>query len=80
MLEEIRKGKYGKKKKKKRPKMPLPPQIAGEELFGLPPKEYNYRCSMCGMELLVNEATVEIGMEVGCPGCNNYIMKCVEPD
>jgi hypothetical protein len=35
---------------------------------------------VCGTELLVNEAIVEIGMEVGCPGCNNYTMKCVDPD
>jgi DNA-directed RNA polymerase subunit RPC12/RpoP len=68
------------KNTKQRPKMPLPPQISGEEPFGPPPKEYNYRCLVCGTELLVNEAIVEVGIEVGCPGCNNYTMKCVEPD
>lgn len=55
--------------------------------FGPPPKEYNYRCSICGIELLVNEAVVDAGIrmakfnkeyykgympKVGCPGCNNY--------
>lgn len=64
---------------KQREKKPLP--IMGMEgPIGPLPKEYNYRCSVCGTEFLVNEAIVEAGMEVGCPGCNNYTMKCVEPD
>ena len=63
------------------------------EPFGPPPKEYNYRCSVCGTELLVNEAIIDAGIgmakfnkeyyegdmpKVGCPGCNNYTMECVE--
>ena len=32
-----------------------------EEPFGHPPKEYNYRCSVCGTELLVNEAIIDAG-------------------
>ncbi len=34
------------------------------EPFGLPPKEYSYRCSECKTEILVNEAVIdaEIGM------------------
>ena len=66
---------------------------AMEEPFGPPPKEYNYRCSVCGTELLVNEAIIDAGIgmakfnkeyyegympKVGCPGCNNYTMECVE--
>ena len=52
-----------------------------ESHSGPPPKEYNYRCSVCGTELLVNEAIIDgIGMakfnkeyykgiaEVGCGG------------
>jgi len=61
--------------------------------FGPPPKEYNYRCSVCKTELLVNEAIIDVGIgmakiekeyyagympKVGCPGCNNYTMECVE--
>ena len=33
-----------------------------EEPFGPPPKEYNYRCSVCGTELLVNEAIIDAGI------------------
>ena len=66
---------------------------AMEKPFGPPPKEYNYRCSMCGTELLVNEAVIDAGIgmakfkneyydgympKVGCPGCNNYSMECAE--
>ena len=61
--------------------------------FGPPPEEYNYRCSACGTELLVNEAIIDAGIgmakfnkehyegympKVGCPGCNNYTTECVE--
>lgn len=64
-----------------------------EELFGPPPKEYNYRYSMCGIELLVNEVVVDAGIgmakfnkeyykgympKIGCPGCDNYTMECIE--
>jgi hypothetical protein len=48
---------------------------------------------VCGTELLVNEAIVDAGIgmakfhneyhegympKVGCPGCNNYTMECIE--
>src|SRR3990167_8431018 len=33
-----------------------------EEPFGPPPKEYNYCCSVCGTELLVNEAIIDAGI------------------
>jgi len=61
--------------------------------FGPPPKEYKYRCSECGTKLFVNEAIIDAGIgmakfnneyykgympNVGCPGCNNYTMECVE--
>ena len=64
-------------------KKPSPEKIMREP-FGPPPREYNYRCSVCGMELLVNEAVIDAGIgmakfnneyyegympKVGCPGC-----------
>ena len=77
----------------KRRKKPLERKVM-EEPFGPPPKEYNYRCSVCGTELLVNEAIIDAGIgmakfnkehyegyympKVGCPGCNNYTTECVE--
>src|SRR3970040_2053608 len=69
----------------KRRKSPLERKVM-EEPFGHPPKEYNYRCSVCGTELLVNEAIFDAGIGMakfnkeyyegympkgGCPGCNN---------
>jgi len=54
---------------------------------------YNYRCSVCGAELLVNEAIIDAGIalarfnneyyegympKVGCPGCNGYTMECID--
>lgn len=60
--------------------------------FGPPPEEYQYRCTECGTELLVNEAIIDAGIgmgkfhneyyegympQVGCPGCNNYTMEFV---
>jgi hypothetical protein len=49
---------------------------------------------VCGTELLVNEAVIDAGIgmakfnnyyegympKVGCPGCNNYTMECVEEE
>jgi hypothetical protein len=61
--------------------------------FGLPPEEYLYRCPVCGTELLVNEAIIDVGIgmakfqnqyypgfmpKVGCPGCNGDTMEYVE--
>ncbi len=33
-----------------------------DEPFGPPPREYPYRCPVCGTELLVNEAIIDVGM------------------
>jgi hypothetical protein len=30
--------------------------------FGPPPEEYLYRCPVCGTELLVNEAIIDVGI------------------
>ncbi|MBV6467884.1 MAG: hypothetical protein L3J18_14405 [Candidatus Brocadia sp.] len=78
-LDEIKRGKYEQKEK----------ETSREEgnggPFGPAPKEYKYRCSVCGTELLVNEAIADAGIgmaksskeysegympKVGCPGCN----------
>jgi hypothetical protein len=37
---------------------PIPPQDL-DEPFGPPPIAYLYRCSICGEEMLVNEAILE---------------------
>ena len=57
--------------------------------FGPPPIEYPYRCLVCEMELLVNEAIIDVGIgmakfqneyykgfmpTIGCPGCNGDTM------
>ena len=61
----------------------------GEDIpFGPPPEEYNYRCSLCGCEVWVNEAIIDFelgfaefeGREprmpvLGCPGCNCETMR-----
>ena len=64
-----------------------------DEPFGPPPIEYPYRCPVCGTELLVNEAIIDVGIgmakfqhayypgfmpKVGCPGCNGDTMEYVE--
>ena len=60
------------------------PQEGLDAPFGPPPEEYLYRCPVCGEEMLVNEAIIDVaigvakfrgeytgGMPVmGCPGCN----------
>jgi hypothetical protein len=33
-----------------------------DEPFGLAPIEYPYRCPVCGAELLVNEAIIDVGI------------------
>ena len=77
--------------------IPLPslmkrkPVIEGEDVpFGPPPKEYNYLCSQCNCEMLVNEAIIDVEIDIaefegrwhegfmpllGCPGCNKETMK-----
>ena len=66
-----------------------------DEPFGPPPEEYLYRCSVCGEEMLVNEAIIDVGIgmakfqreyyagfmpKVGCPGCNGYTMEYVDQE
>jgi hypothetical protein len=73
----------------------LLPQEGLDEPFGPPPMEYPYRCAVCGTELLVNEAIIDVGIgmakfqreyhegfmpKIGCPGCNGYTMEYVEPE
>src|SRR2546423_3250235 len=46
-----------------RRKKPEPPPTEGiDEPFEPPPEEYLYRCSVCGEEMLVNEAIIDVGM------------------
>ncbi|MCI5146689.1 MAG: hypothetical protein D3923_14485 [Candidatus Electrothrix sp. AR3] len=62
----------------------------GDMLFGPPPEEYNYRCSLCQFEIGVNEAVIyaEIGSAkfngyyydgfmpvLGCPNYNHETME-----
>jgi hypothetical protein len=71
------------------------PQARVDEPFGPPPIEYLYRCSVCGEEMLVNEAIIDVGIgmakfqheyhegfmpKVGCPGCNGYTMEYVDQE
>ena len=71
------------------------PQARVDELFGPPPIEYLYRCSVCGEEMLVNEAIIDVGIgmakfqheyherfmpQVGCPGCKGYTMEYVDQE
>jgi ribosomal protein S27E len=66
-----------------------------DEPFGPPPIEYLYRCPVCGTELLVNEAIIDVGIgmakfqheyqagfmpTVGCPGCDGDTMVYVETE
>ena len=46
-----------------RRKKPEPPPTEGiDEPFGPPPEESLYRCSVCGEEMFVNEAIVDVGI------------------
>ena len=66
-----------------------------DEPFGPPPMEYPYRCTVCGTELLVNEAVIDAGIgiaqfrneyqagfmpTIGCPGCNGDTMVYIDQD
>jgi ribosomal protein S27E len=57
--------------------------------------EYPYRCTVCGTELLVNEAVIDAGIgmaqfrneyhegfmpTIGCPGCNGDTMVYSDQD
>src|SRR5256886_7622055 len=46
-----------------RRKKPEPPPTEGiDEPFGPPPEEDLYRCSVCGEEMFVNEAIIDVGI------------------
>jgi ribosomal protein S27E len=66
-----------------------------DEPFGPPPMEYPYRCTVCGTEVLVNEAIIDAGIgmakfrneyqegfmpTIGCPGCNGQTMVYIDQD
>src|SRR5438132_7477450 len=40
----------------------LIPQASLDDPFGPPPEEYLYRCSVCGEEMLVNEAIIDVAI------------------
>jgi ribosomal protein S27E len=57
--------------------------------------EYPYRCTVCGTEVLVNEAIIDAGIgmakfrneyqegfmpTIGCPGCNGQTMVYIDQD
>lgn len=67
------------------------PQEGRDILFGPLPEEYLYCSPVCGEEMLVNEAIINVaiggphsagntgGMPIiGCPGCNGETMEYVE--
>jgi hypothetical protein len=70
------------------------PQDGLDEPFGPPPEEYLYRCPVCGEELLVNEAIIDVAIGAAkfrgeytggmptleCPGCNSETMECIEQE
>ena len=72
---------------------PIPP-TGLDEPFGPPPEEYLYRCSVCGEEILVNEAIIDVAIgaakfrgeyqgrmpPIGCPGCNGETMEYVDQE
>ena len=66
-----------------------------DEPFGPPPMEYPYRCTVCGTELLVNEAVIDAGIgmaqfrneyhegfmpTIGWPGCNGDTRVYIDQD
>ena len=79
----------------RRKKHEPPPTEGIDEPFGPPPEESLYRCAVCGEEMFVNEAIIDVGMgmakfqreysagfmpKVGCPGCHGYTMEYVEQE
>jgi hypothetical protein len=70
------------------------PQEGLDIPFGPPPEEYLYRCTVCGEELLVKEAIIDVAIgaatfrgeytsgmpTIGCSGCNGETMEYVEPE
>jgi hypothetical protein len=84
---------YGEGSMRRKPHEPLP-QERLDEPFGPPPEEYLYRCPVCGEEMLVNEAIIDVAVgaakfrgeyiggmpTLGCPGCNGEIMRYIEQE
>jgi hypothetical protein len=84
---------YGEGSMRRKPHEPLP-QEGLDEPFGPPPEEYHYRCPVCGEEMLVNEAIIDVvvgaakfrgeytgGMPtLGCPGCSGETMVYIEQE
>ena len=78
--------------RRKRPE-PLPPE-ALDEPFDPPPEEYLYRCPVCGEEMLVNEAIIDVAVgaakfrgeyqggipKLECPGGNGETMEYVDQE
>ena len=68
------------------------PQEGLDAPCGPPPEAYLYRCPVCGEELLVNEAIIDVTVDaakfrgeyrggmpmIGCPGCNGETMAYVD--
>ena len=54
---------------------PIPPD-ALDELFGQPPEEYCYRCPVCGEEMLVNEASIDVAVGAA-KFCGNIPAECL---
>jgi hypothetical protein len=68
------------------------PPAALDEPCGPPPEEYRYRCPVCGEEMWVNEAIIDVAIgaakfrgayrggmpTLGCPGCNGETMEYVK--
>jgi hypothetical protein len=78
-----------------RPEQAPMPRGGLDEPFGPPPMEYPYRCTVCGTEVLVNEAMIDAGIgmaqfrneshegfmpTIGCPGCNGETMVYIDQD
>jgi hypothetical protein len=54
---------YGEGSMRRKHREPLP-QEGLDEPFGPPPEEYLYRCPVCGEEMLVNEAIIDVAIGV----------------
>ena len=82
---------YGEESMRRKRHEAIPPHVL-DEPFGPPLEEYRYRCPVCGEEMLVNEAIIDVAVgaakfrgeytggmpRVGCPGCNGETMEYVE--
>ena len=88
-LEAMRRGKYASKE------IRAAPAGGARRALWAALIEYLYRCSVCGEEMLVNEAITEVGIgmakcqreyhagfmpKVGCPGWNGYTMEDVDQE